>query len=138
MKNADQIKNLKALAGSIAHETRNPLASIQQGCDIVRNCLNKAMEYLDLISTSSNRGLMVSDMILANIREEKIDSSKFVDLSIAKIVKSAIREFAFESEEERHLVNVDLEGDFIFRGDETMAIFVLINLLKNSIYYKAK
>ena len=122
MKNVDQIKNLKALAGSIAHEARNPLASIQQGCNIVRNCLNEAMEYLDLISTSSARGLMVSDMILANIREEKIDSSKFVDLSIASIVKSAIREFAFESEEERQLINVDLEDDFVFRGDETFSL----------------
>ena len=77
-------------------------------------------------------------MILANIREEKIDKSKFVDLSIADIVKSAIREFAFESEKEKGLVNVDLENDFIFKGAETMAIFVLINLLKNSLYYKAK
>ena len=36
------------------------------------------------------------------------------------------------------MVNVDLEGDFIFKGDETLMIFVLFNLLKNSLYYKAK
>ena len=136
--NLARIQNLKALAGSIAHETRNPLASIKQGCDIIKNCLDEAMGFLDLISTSSARGLMVSKMILANIREEKIDESKFIDLSIAKIVKSTIREFAFESEKEKEFVNVDLENDFVFKGDETMAIFVLINLLKNSLYYKAK
>lgn len=133
-----KIDNLKALAGSIAHETRNPLASIQQGCAIVRNCLDEAMEYLELISTSSARGLMISDMILANIREEKIDKDKFIDLSMADIVKAAIREFAFESEEERQSVNVNVENDFVFKGDKTMAIFVLINLLKNSTYHKAK
>jgi len=136
--NLARIQNLKALAGSIAHETRNPLASIKQGCDIIKNCLDEAMEFLDLISTSSTRGLMISEMILTNIREEKIDKSKFTDLSIANIVKSAIREFAFESEKEKEFVNVDLENDFVFKGDETMAIFVLINLLKNSLYYKAK
>jgi len=96
------------------------------------------MEFLDLISASSTRGLMISEMILANIREEKIDTNKFTDLSIAKIVKSAIREFAFESKKERDLVNVDLENDFIFKGEETLMIFVLFNLLKNSLYYKAK
>jgi len=136
--NLAQIQRIKSLAGSIAHETRNPLASIKQGCDIIKNCLDEAMEFLDLISTSSTRGLMISEMILANIREEKIDKGKFTDLSIAKIVKSAIREFAFESKKERDLVNVDLEDDFIFRGDETLMIFVLFNLLKNSLYYKAK
>ena len=136
--NLAQIQRIKSLAGSIAHETRNPLASIKQGCDIIKNCLDEAMEFLDLISTSSTRGLMISEMILANIREEKIDKSKFTDLSIAKIVKSAIREFAFESKKEEGLVNVDLENDFIFKGDETLMIFVLFNLLKNSLYYKAK
>lgn len=136
--NLAQIQRIKSLAGSIAHETRNPLASIRQGCDIIKNCLNEAMEFLDLISTSSTRGLMISEMILANIREEKIDTNKFTDLSIAKIVKSAIREFAFESKKEKGLVSVDLEDDFIFRGDETLMIFALFNLLKNSLYYKAK
>lgn len=136
--NLFQIQRIKSLAGSIAHETRNPLASIKQGCDIIKNCLDEAMEFLDLISTSSTRGLMISEMILANIREEKIDNSKFTNLSIAKIVKSAIREFAFESKKEEGLVNANLESDFIFKGDETLMIFVLFNLLKNSLYYKAK
>jgi two-component system CAI-1 autoinducer sensor kinase/phosphatase CqsS len=131
-------KNLKSLAGSIAHETRNPLSAIKGCCDIIKDNLTQAQEFIDLISTSSSRGLSIIDMILQNIRDEEIDKTKFLNLSIASIVKSAIREFAFESEDERQLVDVDLEDDFIFRGDETMAIFVLINLLKNSIYYKAK
>jgi signal transduction histidine kinase len=136
--NLAQIQRIKSLAGSIAHETRNPLSAIKGCCEIVKKNLSEAMEFLDLISTSSTRGLMISEMILANIREEKIDTNKFTDLSIAKIVKSAIREFAFENEEQKDLVNVDLENDFIFKGDETMMIFVLFNLLKNSLYYKAK
>jgi two-component system, CAI-1 autoinducer sensor kinase/phosphatase CqsS len=99
---------------------------------------NQAQEFLDLISISSVRGLSIIDMILANIRDEKIDTTNFVDLSIASIVNGAIKEYAFESSKEKALVNINLEGDFKFRGDETMAIFVLINLLKNSLYYKAK
>ncbi len=136
--NLAQIQKVKSLAGSIAHETCNPLSAIKGCCDIIKENLSQAMEFLDLISNSSTRGLMISEMILTNIREEKIDKSKFTDLSIAKIVKSAIREFAFESKKEEGLVNLDLEGDFTFKGDETMMIFVLFNLLKNSLYYKAK
>jgi two-component system CAI-1 autoinducer sensor kinase/phosphatase CqsS len=145
MKNLNQIQNLKALAGSIAHETRGPLSTIQGCCDIVkdslnqaRNNLDEAIEFIDLIAISSNRGLSIIDIILTNIREEKIDSSKFIDLSISSVIKSAIKEFAFESEEQKKLVNIDLESDFNFKGDETLMIFVLFNLLKNSLYYKAK
>jgi len=136
--NLDKIQKIKSLAGSIAHETRNPLSAIKGCCDIIKSNLDEAVEYLDLISASSSRGLSMIDMILQNIREEEIDKSKFLNLSIASIVKSAIKEFAFESEEQRELINVDLENDFIFKGDETLMIFVLFNLLKNSLYYKAK
>ena len=138
MKNSDQIKNLKALAGSIAHETRNPLSAIKGCCELIKSNLDEAIEYLDLISISSSRGLSMIDMILQNIRDEEIDKTTFTNLSIASVVKSAIKEFAFESEEQKDLVNVDLENDFIFRGNETLMIFVLFNLLKNSLYYKAK
>jgi two-component system CAI-1 autoinducer sensor kinase/phosphatase CqsS len=77
-------------------------------------------------------------MILQNIRDEEIDKTAFINLSIARVTQSAIKEFAFESEEQKELVNVDLENDFNFKGDETLMIFVLFNLLKNSLYYKAK
>ena len=131
-------QNLKNLAGSIAHETRNPLAAIKSCCEVVNNNLNEAKEFIDLIATSSNRGLVIINMILQNIRDEEIDKSAFTNLSIASIIESAIKEFAFESEEQKELINVDLENDFIFKGEETLMIFVLFNLLKNSLYYKAK
>ena len=141
MKNPSQIQNLKALSASIAHETRNPLSAIRGCCDIIKGNLDEAVEYLDLITTASNRGLLISEMILTNIREGEIDASKFVNLSIFDIIKTAIKEFAFGDETEKALVAVDfndlVKNDFEFLGDETMMIFVLFNLLKNSLYYKA-
>ena len=142
MKNPSQIQNLKALSASIAHETRNPLSAIRGCCDIIKGNLDEAVEYLDLIATASNRGLLITDMILTNIREGEIDASKFVNLSILDIIKTAIKEFSFGDEAEKALVVVDLsdlaKNDFDFKGDETMMIFVLFNLLKNSLYYKAQ
>lgn len=137
MKNLDQIQNLKSLAGSIAHETRNPLSAIKGCCELIKSNLDEAIEYLDLISISSSRGLSIVDVILQNIRDEEIDESTFINLSIASVVESTIKEYALESEEQKELVNVNLEDDFDFKGDETLMIFVLFNLLKNSLYYKA-
>jgi two-component system CAI-1 autoinducer sensor kinase/phosphatase CqsS len=156
----DQIKNLKSLAGSIAHETRNPLSAILGCCEIIKTNLDEAVEYLDLISTSATRGLSMIDMILQNIKDGEIDKTKFIDLSIAGVIESAIKEYAFENGEQKKLVNVTLKGDFAnnlkndsvggleggfnsagdftFRGDKTLMIFVLFNLLKNSLYYQAK
>ena len=78
------------------------------------------------------------DMILANIREGKIDKSNFTDLSISNVVKKTLKQFSYKNEEEKDLISLDLEQNFIFRGDENMMIFVIFNLLKNSLYYKSK
>ena len=97
----EKIEKVKSLAGSIAHETRNPLSAIKGCCEIIKSNLDEAVEYLDLISISSNHGLAMVDMILQNIRDEEIDKTKFLNLSIASIARSAIKEFAFESEEKK-------------------------------------
>jgi two-component system, CAI-1 autoinducer sensor kinase/phosphatase CqsS len=78
------------------------------------------------------------DMILNNIRDGEIDKSNFVELSISNTVKKAIKQYYYKNEEEKNLLNLNLEGDFIFKGDKNMMIFVIFKLLKNSLYYKSK
>jgi signal transduction histidine kinase len=133
-----QIKTLKSLAASIAHETRNPLSAIQGACEIIRRNLDEAMEFLDLIDISSSRGLVISDIILQNIQDGEIDKSKFVKLSMAAVLDQAVAGYAFSSAGEIDLVNVKLAGDFDFFGDENLMIFVVFNLLKNALYCRAK
>ena len=99
--------------------------------------LKQMTDYLSLISNCSNRGLMISEIILKNISDGKISDDNFVQLSIADIVKSALNEYAFTSNDEKSLIYTDLKDDFNFTGDETLMIFVLFNLLKNSLCYKA-
>ena len=137
-KNHDKIEQVKSLAGSIAHETRNPLAGIKGCCELMKDNLNQLIEYVDLIADSSTQGLAMIDMIMANIREGKIDTSNFVDLSISNVVKKAVRQFSYQNQQDRDLLSYDLNEDFIFRGDENMMIFVIYNLLKNALHYKAK
>jgi len=104
----------------------------------MKNNLNELIEYIDLVADSSSQGLAMIDMIMANIREGKIDKSNFTDLSISDTVKKALKQFAYRNEEEKELVNFDLEQNFIFRGDENMMIFVIYNLLKNALHYQVK
>ena len=137
-KNNDKIEQVKSLAGSIAHETRNPLAGIKGCCELMKDNLNQLIEYVDLIADSSTQGLAMIDMILANIRDGEVDKSNFTDLSISDVVKKALKQFSYQNQQDRDLVSYNLNEDFIFRGDENMMIFVIYNLLKNALNYKAK
>ena len=137
-KNHDKIEQVKSLAGSIAHETRNPLAGIKGCCELMKDNLNQLIEYVDLIADSSTQGLAMIDMIMANIRDGEVDKSNFTNLSISDVVKKALKQFTYRNEEEKDLIKFDLEQNFIFRGDENMMIFVIYNLLKNALHYKVK
>ena len=66
------------------------------------------------------------------------DDSNFKNLSIAKIVKTAINEYTFKNSDEKNLININLENDFTFFGDKTLVIYVLFNLLKNALHYRVK
>ena len=79
-----------------------------------------------------------NDIILKNISDGKIDDSNFTLLSIATIVKFAIKEFSFEDKDQKNLVSLNLSDDFEFFGSETLMIYVLFNLLKNALHYKVK
>ena len=96
-KNHDKIEQVKSLAGSIAHETRNPLAGIKGCCELMKDNLNQLIEYVDLIADSSTQGLAMIDMILANIRDGEIDTSNFTDLSISNVVKKALKQFSYKN-----------------------------------------
>jgi signal transduction histidine kinase len=137
-KNHAKIEQVKSLAGSIAHETRNPLAGIKGCCELMKDNLNQLIEYVDLMHDSSSQGLAMIDMILSNIRDGNINKSNFTDLSISDTVKKAVKQYVYKSLEEKNLVNLYLEDNFIFKGDENMMIFVIFNLLKNALYYKSK
>ena len=137
-KNLDKVNQVKSLAFSIAHETRNPLAGIKGCCELMKDNLNQLIEYIDLIYDSSSQGLAMIDMIMANIRDGEVDKSNFTDLSISDVVKKALKQFSYQNQQDRNLVSYDLSEDFVFRGDENMMIFVIYNLLKNALHYKAK
>ena len=138
----EKMMSLRALAGTIAHEMRTPLAVInleagwlknklsqpkltQQDINAVNDCPNR-------LTSTTNNALMIIDMLLANL---KIATPREVKLChISKIILSAIETYPLnQSEVEK--IHVDNSHDFEFKGDPDLIRHVIYNLLKNSLYY---
>ncbi|MFL6695047.1 MAG: response regulator [Ramlibacter sp.] len=142
-------KLYSGLAGSIAHEVRNPLAQVGHaldaaqsmlpgtGADAVmhRQQLDAVTRALDQGRDAAYRGLQAITLTLQQVNGKPMDSAGFVPLSAASCVRKAVQEYAFESPEQRNCVVVQVVDDFRFRGDETACILILFNLLKNALYY---
>lgn len=151
----EQEKSLKALAGSIAHEMRNPLGQIRFSLHGIRNLLPrpvahhepgaapKPLSHTDLNTIyghmaqgeiAIDRGLQIIAMTLDEVSGKPIDRTRFEYLPASTTTRKAIEEYSFDSPGERHKVKVIIRKDFTFKANETAYLFILFNLIKNALF----
>lgn len=139
------------LAGSIAHEVRNPMAQVQHALEHVQQMLPNPGDAESTLMTRQQlsalarevtqgghavrRGLQAVTLTLQQVSGKALDTSRFTRLSAALCVRKAVDEYAFEDTRQRAHVSVRVVDDFAFHGDETACVLVLFNLLKNALYY---
>jgi two-component system, CAI-1 autoinducer sensor kinase/phosphatase CqsS len=143
-----------ALAGSIAHEMRNPLGQLKYSLEGMQRALPAPTESVtakalgpqqidDLYrclaqgEMAVKRGLQVIAMTLDEVSAKPMDAATLACLSAGELATKALHEYGWENEAERERVSVHVIEDFSFRGDETAYLFVLFNLMKNALYYLA-
>ncbi|MET3449732.1 signal transduction histidine kinase, partial [Ralstonia sp. 1138] len=146
---AAQAKNeaLRAMAGSIAHEMRNPLSQLRHVLDGMEEALpvssdgdrplmlsqtNAASLYRHLAQgqLSIERGLRIIAMTLDEVSAKPIRPDRLTYLGAADTTRKALDEYGFADEDERRKVKLHVVEDFTFKVDETVYLFTLFNLIK--------
>ncbi|NBV07094.1 MAG: response regulator [Proteobacteria bacterium] len=155
-------QNYLGLSGSIAHEMRNPLNTVRQSTELVKEKLNQAkllekfccdddsekitplkkrefqeiVESLDIAASSAKRGNILIDIILDSIKQKPIDTTAFKDCLISEIIKTVMKEYTFAAnEKEKIFIEINEENDFKVKCNETLLSYVFFNLFKNTFYY---
>ena len=148
----DKTKALITLAGSIAHEMRNPLGQMKYALESSSNLLPtpgannddqtiSAKTVNDIYTNiaqglnSCRRGLQVIDITLHEVSNHELNPETFEYHSAGTVTAKAIDEYGFDTPAERNRIKIQTRNDFIFKVDETACIYILFNIVKNALYY---
>jgi len=126
------------LAGAIAHEVRTPLAQVQHALRVIDGEVARgsaAARAVEQGHAAISRGLQSITITLQQISDRRPRQEDLVPLSAERCVRRALADYAYESVQARECVQLRVDGDFGFRGEQTAFELVLFNLLRNALYY---
>lgn len=146
---------LKTLAGSIAHEIRNPFNAVAGYNAAIENYLPKPagnqstrtcnvnvtdLEHIRDALTRSNNAIQlggkITDAILLSMRNETIEISNFNYYTAQEIISYAFNYYGWRDSKDKDLVHINTRINFQLIADRDLLIYVFFNLIKNALYYK--
>ncbi|MDC5707562.1 hybrid sensor histidine kinase/response regulator [Vibrio europaeus] len=136
-----KVRQSQALANSIAHEMRNPLAQVQFEFESLNQKLlspvdsNTLLQHVDKGKQAIKRGRQLIDIILREVNSSSLDQEPSEATLIHGAINSAINQYGFDNDSELNRIVLDLDEDFVAKINDTLFNFVLFNLLRNAIYY---
>lgn len=153
----EKIAYLRELGGIIAHELRTPLGAILLNRDLMEAAFTRVVEaalnnnpefynkYIaDNFAEAIKHGSQIDgvikrtsttiNLILNNIKEEKISTKRFHKAAIDDDIKSVLSSYPFTNQEEQ-LVHYDENHGFHYFGNSDLTQLILTNLLKNALYH---
>lgn len=148
----------RAIAASVAHEMRTPMATIKLHSQVLTaylpvlieaykqaaehklvadklndKTLSAISDLSDNIQTEICRSNQAIDMLLAMTSNSGLNQREFKVFSVASCVQEAIDKYPFEGDF-KELIRYQVKKDFYVFGSDTFFTFVLFNLIKNSLY----
>lgn len=136
-----RVRQSRALANSIAHEMRNPLAQVQLHFEVLKQHIeNQAPEkqvQLDIKNGQAavQRGRQLIDIILREVSDSSLEHGPVTMTSIHKAIDQAVSHYGFENEKIIERIRLPQHTDFVANLNETLFNFVIFNLIRNAIYY---
>ena len=127
---------LSSLAGSIAHEMRNPLSQIHGSLHMLKKQLPQLNDNMHVkgVHQVIKNSLQMIDTTLDAINEKPVNKEKFKIISSQYLVDEALKGYAYSEVSQAEKISYT-GGDFKLYVDPVMLKYILYNLIGNALYY---
>lgn len=155
-----KLRTAEAVSHAIAHEIRTPLSCIIGAAGSLKKYFPGLLTAYQLAKENNLPGLKIIpprrfellatlsddieregqfanvfiDMLLCNVKQQIVKQNEKNVLKISDCIHKALQDYPF-SGDQQSLVHWDDKKDFSFIGSEYLVVHLLMNLLKNSLYY---
>ncbi|MBU1107839.1 MAG: HAMP domain-containing protein [Candidatus Riflebacteria bacterium] len=130
---ADKLSSIGQLAASVAHEIKNPLASIKTLGQLLQEETeidDSRREYIDVIVSEVNRLNGVVEQLLKYARPE---GSSFCEIAFAEVIKPVLALVRHESDRHQVALESDYQDELKVFVDPEKIKQVFLNLIVNAI-----
>ncbi|PKL42378.1 MAG: hypothetical protein CVV41_14655 [Candidatus Riflebacteria bacterium HGW-Riflebacteria-1] len=130
---ADKLSSIGQLAASVAHEIKNPLASIKTLGQLLQEETevgDSRREYIDVIVSEVNRLNGVVEQLLKYARPE---GSSFCEIAFGEVIKPVLALVHHESERHQVVLVPDFQADLKVYVDPEKIKQVFLNLIFNGV-----
>lgn len=138
-----QYKRLTSIAGSIVHEIRNPLNSINLVDSEIKELLKnpktitqeKLVSFEKTLSRSIKQANEIIDIALSDLSNKTVDKEDFKYLNLNN-VNNIVSEYGYNKQELNKVkLEIDDKNQFYFKAIPERLTFIVYNLIKNSLFY---
>ncbi|MCK6261862.1 hybrid sensor histidine kinase/response regulator [Vibrio sp. ZSDE26] len=136
-----KVRQSQALANTIAHEMRNPLAQVLIHFEKLRSQIDSNSgvhtleKEIECGKSAVERGKQLIDIILREVNTASLDDEPSSSYSVKQLLNASIEQYGFESKAHKQRVQLSISSDFYVKVNETLFNFVIFNLLRNAIHY---
>jgi len=134
VRTADRLAAIGELSASIAHEIRNPLASISGSVEVLKNELQLTGENERLMSLIVKESHRLSKILSGFLSYARIDRPTYSKLELCHVISETI-EILYHHDSFRDNINIGFQSDesiVYVVGDEDLVKQLLLNLAVNA------
>lgn len=129
----------KQFASDASHELRTPVAVLISQCEYLLEhgelTEDQRQEVEVIMRQAKKMSSLVSQMLMIAREERMADPSQFEDVDMGMLAEIVAEELEFAAAEKEISIHVDVQEQQFIRGDQTLLMRFLMNLIQNAILY---